>query len=250
MYVYGGSVYSADGTQFTVFDDFWALSTNNSWTKLPSGPSARSGATLWSAGTKLYLFGGIDQTFTTLNDLWSYDLTANKWDEVLANGKAGNPPSRHVAQSGHVASDNRLVLYGGEGDPSLGFPVLADTWEYDLVQQHWTDVTPAAGNITPERNYAAGGVLGGGLYLQGGDIPGGSAGCGAPFPQNPTNELWRFDLTSRAWQQVKPTGVQPVRLKRQASATVGGKLYVVSGWDFQCPGQGQVWNTTTYSYAP
>ncbi|WP_163509708.1 Kelch repeat-containing protein [Fodinicola acaciae] len=252
FYVFGGSTYNDQGGDFHAFDDLWSLS-GRVWTKLASGPVGRSGATMWSAGGKLYVFGGIGADFATRNDLWSYDIATNKWQEVLPNGAAGNPPTRHAAQAGPVAVNNQLTFYGGEGDPAQGFPVLADTWQFDVLRQRWTEVTPAVGDITPARNYGAAGVLGGGLYLQGGDVPGGSAGCGAPFPQNPTNELWRFDLTSRTWDQLKPAGEPMPRIKRHAAGVINGRLYLVSGWDFSCPGgtgPGQVWNKNTYVFTP
>ena len=80
--------------------------------------------------------------------------------------------------------------------------------------------TPAVGNISPPRNYGASAVVGTSMYLQGGDVPGGVGGCGAPFEQNPVAELWRFDLISRVWRQITPAGDPLVRLKRHAAATV------------------------------
>jgi len=44
-------------------------------------------------------------------------------------------------------------------------------------------------NIEPPRNYGAAAVVGTALYLHGGDVPGGQAGCGPPLPQNPTDQL-------------------------------------------------------------
>jgi N-acetylneuraminic acid mutarotase len=252
FYVFGGSTYNDQGGDFVAFDDLWSLS-GRSWTKLASGPAGRSGATMWAAGGRLYLFGGIGADFVTRNDLWAYDVATNKWQELLPNGTAGNPPSRHVAQAAPVVAHNQLTFYGGEGDPAQGFPVLADTWQYDIALKQWKNVTPATGNLNPARNYAAAGVLGGGLYLQGGDIPGGDAGCGAPFPQNPTDELWRFDLTSKTWKRLKPAGEPLPRIKRHAAGVVGGRLYLVGGWDFDCAGgsgPGQVWNKKTYVFTP
>jgi N-acetylneuraminic acid mutarotase len=252
FYVFGGSTYNDQGGDYTAFDDLWSLS-GRVWTKLAAGPAARSGAAMWSTERKLYVFGGIGANFETRNDLWSYDIATDKWEELQPNGAVGNPPPRHVAQTGSVGVGNQLTLYGGEGDPAQGFPVLTDTWQYDVAQNSWLNVTPAIGDITPPRNYGAASVIGGGLYLQGGDIPGGSAGCGAPFPQNPTNEVWRFDLAGKSWQQLKPEGEPVPRLKRHAAGVVGSRIYVVSGWDFQCAngtGPGQVWNKNTYVLTP
>jgi hypothetical protein len=207
---------------------------------------------MWTVGDRLYVFGGIDATFTTLNELWTYDLRAARWQQITPGGSA--PPPRHVAQAGAQARLGRLTLYGGEQvDPAVGFVTLADTWEFDLVRQSWREVTPAVFTIEPPRNYGAAAVVGLALYLQGGDLSGGVGGCGAPFPQNPTEQLWRFDLVDRTWHQVRPGGDPLVRLKRHAAASVDGRVYVVSGWDFRCDsgaGPGQIWNLDTYVVMP
>jgi len=253
MFVFGGGQF--DDTSLTPFDDLWSYApATNRWSRLDSrtpGPSGRSGPSMWIVDTKIYVFGGIDATFATLDDLWVYDVRDGAWIELSPGGV--RPQTRHVAMTGDTPVLGRLTLYGGEGDPSLGFPQLPDTWEFDLVRQRWREVTPATGNIAPERNYGAAAVLGTRLYVQGGDVPGGSAGCGAPFPQNPTAELWRFDLLGRAWHRLDPAGDPLVRLKRHAAATVDGRMYAVSGWDFVCVddvGPGQVWNLDVYSFTP
>jgi hypothetical protein len=95
-------------------------------------------------------------------------------------------------------------------------------------------------------------VIGTRFYLHGGDLPGGEAGCGAPFDQNPTADLWSFDLVAHTWRQHLPAGT-PARLKRHAAAVAGGQLYITSGWDFQCDGgvgPGQIWNQETYVFRP
>jgi N-acetylneuraminic acid mutarotase len=256
IFVFGGSTFAPSGADFQPFDDLWAYSVAaNRWTRLASsspGPSARSGATMWVVADRLYVFGGIDATFTVHNDVWVYDLRRSAWSQLPVTGAL--PTARHVAQAGAVASFGRLTIYGGESiDPNVGFVLLGDTWEFDLVRQRWHEVTPDQANISPARNHGAAAIVGRALYLQGGDISGGEAGCGAPFPQNPTDELWRFDLGRRAWQRLDPGGDPLVRLKRHAAATVNGQILVVSGWDFRCPGgvgPGQVWNLDTFAYTP
>ena len=200
IFMFGGSTFDIPGTQFHPFDDLWAYSAaTNRWSRLTSvgaAPSARSGSTMWAVGDRLYLFGGIDATFTTLAELWSYDLRRSTWTLLTPAGMA--PPGRHVAQAGTVARFGQLTLYGG-------------------------------------------------------DVSGGTGGCGAPFPQNPTAELWRFDLIGHTWQQLSPRGDPLVQLKRHAAAAVDGRMYVVSGWDFRCDGgagPGQIWNLDVYSLSP
>jgi N-acetylneuraminic acid mutarotase len=260
MFVFGGSTFNVAGTEFQPFGDLSVFSVaTGAWTTLsvPDSstrphPGARSGANLWSVGDRLYLFGGIDATFATHNDLWTYDLRHGGWSLVPVVGPP--PPPRHVAQAGTVARFNRLTIYGGEGiDPAAGFTVFGDTWQFDLVQRRWFDATPRVGNIAPPRNYGAAAVVGPAMYLHGGDVPGGVGGCGAPFEQNPVAELWRFDLAYKVWRRLNPAGVPLARLKRHAAATVSGRMYIVSGWDFRCDdgvGPGQIWNLDVYAFSP
>ncbi|WP_437597784.1 hypothetical protein WMF28_34345 [Sorangium sp. So ce590] len=93
-------------------------------------------------------------------------------------------------------------------------------------------------------------MIGSNLYLQGGD---GSSGCGAPFEQNPIEELWRYSPNNRKWTQLSPGGDPLVKLKRHVAAEVNGTMYVFSGWGFACDGDvgpGQLWNRDVYSFDP
>jgi hypothetical protein len=260
LFVFGGSTFNVAGTEFDPFGDLSVyMVATNTWTTLSAPdtstgphPGARSGANLWAVGDRLYLFGGIDATFATHDDLWAYDLRSGGWSPVAVRGPT--PPARHVAQAGTVARAGRLTIYGGEAvDPAAGFTVLDDTWQFDLASRHWANVTPTVGTIAPPRDYGAAAVVGTAMYLQGGDVPGGVDGCGAPFEQNPVADLWRFDLVNHVWRQVIPAGDPLVRLKRHTAATVLGRVYLVSGWDFRCDdgvGPGQIWNLDVYTLSP
>ncbi|MFB9961064.1 Kelch repeat-containing protein [Sinosporangium siamense] len=254
--IFGGSRYNPAGTELEVFNDLWSFDTvYRRWREIRpanAGPSGRSGATVWVGGGRLYVFGGVDATFTALNDLWAYDFGRNSWALLSTNSAAGAPPPRHIASSGTKPVNGKLVIYGGEGVSGGSFSMLADTWEFDLLRKTWKEITPATGNLEPPHNYTASGVIGNRFYLHGGDIPGGQAGCGAPFDQNPTDDIWSFDLNAHTWRRHQPQA-QPARLKRHSGTVVSGRMYINSGWDFQCAdgvGPGQVWNLDTYVFTP
>lgn len=260
LYVFGGAWYGPLFVGFEAFGDLWSYSpADNAWTLLSAegeGPSGRSRPNMWIVGETLYVFGGIDATFETLNDLWAFDLDTGEWTEVVPNGAEGSPPTRHEAHAGETAHNGRLTVYGGEIVEFLEgefFSLLPDTWEYDLASGTWTDVTPPEEHdLVPERNYGADGIIGNGLYVYGGDIPGGSSGCGAPFDQNVTDDLWRFDLDDRVWVELDPHG-RTVPLKRTNAAVVDSALYIFSGFDFRCEhelDEGQIWNRDVYRYRP
>lgn len=256
LLMYGGATFGDFFSDFVALDDFWSFDPARwSWTQLPTmgGPGGRSGATLWLYDGKLHLFGGIDSYFQTHNDLWTYDLATEQWQVLIADGESASPPARHEALSGAELRDGVLTLYGGETvTEDFSFVTLDDTWQYDVALGTWQDVTPeAASNISPPRNLGAAALVGDALYVHGGDVPGGEL-CGAVFAQNPTEELWRFDLDSQEWRQLSPNGAPLARLKRSRGAMVRGEMYILGGYDFTCAdGVGtQAWNTNVYRYRP
>jgi hypothetical protein len=258
MLVFGGALFGPFFSDFSAYGDLWAYDVDdNAWTELhPTnpGPPARSRPSAWIVDDKLYIFGGVTSFFQVRNDLWVYDLGTNTWTELLPQGAPGSPPPRHEAATGSPVKGGRIVLYGGESiDASFQFTVLGDTWEYAPSSGVWTDVTPGPeDNVAPPRNYGTAVTLGGRLYLQGGDTPGGPD-CGIPFPQSPTDQLWRFDLRDRVWEQQFPRGAPLVRLKRTNSARVAGAMYVFAGFDFVCEDQvtpHQIWNHDVYRFTP
>lgn len=259
MLVFGGASYGPMFVGFVAYDDLWAYDVGERrWSELIAeneGPSGRSRPNAWMVGDRLFVFGGVTATFETLDDLWSYDLTTNTWTELVPSGSDGSPQARHEALAGTIGYDGKLTIYGGELVDLLGggFEMANDTWQYDLSTAAWTEVTPAEGNIDPPRNYGSAAVIDGFLYMHGGDTPGGTSGCGAPFAQNPSEELWRFDLVRHTWSQVHPHGDALVPLKRTNAATVGPRMYIFSGFDFRCEDEtdeGQVWNLDVFAYDP
>ena len=259
VYVYGGAHYGPMFANFVAYDDLWAYARDaNAWTQLQAtnaGPSGRSRPNIWLIDETLYVFGGVTSTFETLNDLWAYDLPTNTWT-LLHNGDEDAPPTRHEAQAGTYAHGGALTVYGGEQVDLAGgafFSTLADTWELDLASGSWRDVTPPPpDDLQPPRNYGSTAIIGDSLYVHGGDVPGGSSGCGAPFPQNPNDEVWRRDLVANRWSKVSLSGT-PVRLKRTNAAAVARTMYIFSGYDWKCDGPtdpGQVWSREVYAFRP
>lgn len=250
--VFGGAFYSSPFyADFSVYDDLWAYDVKrNAWTQIianNAGPSARSRPTAWMVGNQLYLFGGINAFFGTMNDLWVYSLDSNTWSELIPDGAAGSPPSRHEAMSGTRVQNGKLLIYGGETvDETFSFVTLNDTWAYSLADNTWENLTPADPfNVDPPRNLAGAGVLGGNLYVQGGDMPGGESG-GSGFAQNVSNDLWKFE--GGTWLEVTCMGDEGPRLKRHRGVEVGDRLFLFSGYDFV--DQAEVWNQSVYSFRP
>ena len=255
IFVFGGGVNTDPFySDFSVYDDLWAYDTRaNRWSQIQpvnAGPSGRSRPAVWMVGNRLYVFGGINGFFSTLNDLWVFNVQSRQWTELIPDGAVGSPPPRHEAAYGTGAQGGRLILYGGETLGQFGFETLADTWEYNIGRNRWENVTPAPEfNVDPPRNLVAAGVLKGDLYIHGGDLPGGDPCCGSPFPQNVTNEFWRFDGKRGIWEEISASAGAAPALKRHRAVEVGKDLFLFSGFDFTDP-EGQAWNLSVYSFRP
>lgn len=160
------------------FDDTWALDlATNVWRNLsPSGtrPLKRClhHAVLDEAADRMYLYGGCASGFgpCPLGDLWSFDLTQNRWTEITADPR---PAPRERYGLTFDTLRNRLVLYGGSGSGKLN-----DVWEFDPRAAAWRKASPAGslpdGRSQHEATYASN--LGLSLFF----------GGAAPAP---TNEL-------------------------------------------------------------
>lgn len=257
LVMYGGATFGDFFSDFMALDDLWTFDAGDDvWSLVHpegDGPGGRSGATLWIDEGRLYLFGGIDSSYRTYNDVWAFDFTSNVWSLVSADGRVDAPPPRHEAYSGGIVRDGEVTLYGGESvTEDFNFVTLPDTWQYDVATNTWTEVTPAPQyDISPPRNLGAAAFVDGSLFIHGGDVPGGEL-CGAVFAQNPTDELWRFDLNAERWERQTPRGAPVARLKRSRGAAIGGVMYILGGYDFTCTdGVGvQAWNADVFAYDP
>jgi hypothetical protein len=254
--VFGGGQFASD-LSVTSYGDLWLFAAREQrWTRLAddtSGPGKRFDPKLWSRGNKIYAFGGLTETYEVANDLWSFDLRTRRWTLLTANAAVGSPPARGVARGPDLAYQGKLYFYGGEGGPDTDYKIFEDTWAFDTEAGVWQELTPAAPNqLDPARNHNSVARIQGALYAYGGDISGGPQSCGAPFPQNPVAELWRFDLRRARWEKLtNPAGQAPPPLKRHESAVVGSTMYLLSGYDFAAVGGGeacQVWNLAVYAY--
>jgi len=179
-YVFGGFGRGATGGS-GLLNDLWKFDADsNEWTWLSGGdtpnalgdygeigvsnqsnqPGGRSGALMWVAEGKLWLFGGTGRAGGSavgeLNDLWSYDLAANEWtwetgsSQVNGNGQHGvrgvasvsNVPGARTEAVGWKDGDGNLWVFGGRGRGATGSTagLLNDLWRFDRSLGHWLHV--------------------------------------------------------------------------------------------------------------
>jgi N-acetylneuraminic acid mutarotase len=132
-YLFGGR----DGGQ--AFDDLWRFDlASDTWQKLaPRGPrpAARFGHNaVWTTDVGLVVFAG-QRGADFFGDLWAYDPTTERWDELPANGAA---PKARYGSCMINGPDGRLWI-------SHGFTFAGrfdDTRAYDLATQRWSSIAP------------------------------------------------------------------------------------------------------------
>ncbi|KPL72033.1 hypothetical protein ADN00_16235 [Ornatilinea apprima] len=131
-------------------------------------------------------------------------------------------PAERSGMAG-VVFENRFYLLGGEGKQGLTAP----TWEYTPETQTWASL---ADKPTPVR-YAPAAVLGGQIYLAGGELADGK----------PVNHLESYNPREDRWESHAPL---PENRSQAALAAFEGKLYLFGGWN------GMAFSADVYRYDP
>jgi len=249
MWIYGGSQYPPALFPVTVYGDLWQYClTDNEWVELTprnQGPGARTGSSLVMHGNLIYLFGGLDASFQGHNDIWSYNIRTNKWALISpANMTAPQPIGQHLA----VFQMYQGNLYAGYGERGLenGFGFATGLWRFNLATASWTLLAPMP-DLSPTRNYLANVIFNGHIIGLGGDTPSSDPPCcGAPFPQNPTNQTCVYSIHDNSWSIVNSPLPGVLNLKRHRLVLVGDEMYGIGGWSWT-RFVGQTWNPNVYT---
>ena len=154
--------------------DVWVYSTDtNTWaeeTGTTGGPpSDRVFHGLAFAGGLVYMYGGLTGAGAS-DELWSYDVDSNTWDDETPVGL--KPAARFDTSVAPTLDGSGLIMYGGNYGP-LGsdFDPQRDLWHFDIVLGTWTLVT--ASDATDARARAGHSLTthGHSFYLFGGTDP-------------------------------------------------------------------------------
>jgi N-acetylneuraminic acid mutarotase len=253
LYICGGASYGAYFSNIKIYDDCQVLDLDtNTWSTLPpSGTTYGAEIEIALVGDNLYMFGGSNAYFSSSNAFYRFNIPTQTWTVLRANGAANTPPPR--SSFFMKGFGDKLVITQGEALNAQGtFDSLTDTWVYDIQTNVFTNVTRPHANQNPPgiSNTQSAAVIDGNLLIFGGDIPGGEAGCGAPFDQNPVDTTWSLDLDNYQWTLLH-TENTPQPLKRVGGDGLRhGPLIIYGGWDFNCPPpgteNGQYWPNKFY----
>ena len=199
------SIYDPDGHRMVTwsgqgqgafFNDVWAFDLDtNTWSPFtPAGgpPQVRYGVGYtWDPLAKeLVTFAG----FTSLgrfDDVWRFKPSAATWTDV---SPGTGPLARCLHAACYDAQKHRMIMYAGQNNSGP----LDDIWALDLNSNTWTDLTPA---VKPSARYFSPVVYDTAhnrLTMFGGQ---GLIGF--------NSEVWAFDLWTKQWTQLSPSGVAP-----------------------------------------
>ena len=88
----------------------------------------------------MLVFGGYGgpQVGRYLADLWAFDPSSGRWEQLAATGPRPSPRAWHRAVWDSVRG--RLMVIGGYAG---GIDYFGDVWEYDPQSDRWTELESA-----------------------------------------------------------------------------------------------------------
>ena len=126
--------------------------------------------------------------------LFISEVTGQTWTKLVAATSAA-PSPRYNASGVYDEAGNNLVIFGGRNSGGN----LNEIWSFNLDTLAWTNITPSDTN-QPAKRFAHNAVydpLSRRMFIW--------SGQGAGF----YNDVWAFDLASRTWQKMMPSGTLP-----------------------------------------
>jgi N-acetylneuraminic acid mutarotase len=167
--------------------------------------SERASSCVATLGGKIYLFGGA-RLGGSVSESSVYDVASDTWQALPSL-----PEAREHCVAGAI--DDRLYVAAGRSGGIGGFQ--PNTWAFDPIALTYTARAP----IPTPRGGAAGAVLGGKLYVLGGE--------GNPDdPSGVFDDIEAYDPVSDRWETLPPMLAPRHGL---AAAALDGSIYLPGG---------------------
>lgn len=223
--------------------DIWIYDIQKSlWSEIMGGvsnkgPLPRVGFSACLLGSKVYLFGGMEQDnqqALIYNDLWSFDLISRQWIMLIEEA----PVSERMGHISVAVGTDALIVHGGE---CLG-NVFSDTWLYSATTDTWQIINknalPNQTNIPPARSSHSACFQreSKSVVLFGGMVP--TKVSSAELSH--MNDMWVLDVSagvadvkSWAWRRVEAAATTTTTTTKAAAAaaSMGMDMEVVSEAD-------------------
>jgi len=224
LYIFGGETDDnnpKDPYQVSRYlNDLWAFkpssggsAASGDWTLLSEddGPSARVSSSMVCSAGALTLFGGTQQGFESLGDVWSFNITRKQWTLLQADSAAAGGPgllAAHTATLTDLDQDSMVVF--GVRHPMTG---TSDAlWIFSLSSQTWTQKTQYFAPSPRDGHTAV--ALPGTAALR---IWSGVS----------ENTVWEYDIPSNWWT---PQGFAPPFSNGRMGAHFEGRLWSFGGF--------------------
>lgn len=172
-------------------------------------PEARTSATAFSIGGKVYVIGGRSDGNILPNTMQCYDPTSDQWTTI-------NTPLE-----GRVHM--QAVVVGEDAYLGLGFAGRVFTSTDSHYYHDWWRWTPATGQWQQLRNfptdYTTGGIAAaadGSIYIV------------EPFGPGYTLAIYRYEITTDTWTETRPK--TDIARQAQAGCLYRGQLYFGTGF--------------------
>jgi 7 transmembrane sweet-taste receptor of 3 GCPR/IPT/TIG domain len=217
--VFGGASYGFDGevenNDFWVFQDGEWIEEDSSNCSLSSSvrPCCRRQHSSVRVGSFLYIFGGLCGSNVD-SDMWRIALDpklhqgSSKYDKM--NSVGAPAVYGHSSVTDEI---NNVWIIGGVTNNNAIYrsnSVYKYSISHDLWSREWPATVPPAPagctgstdpNVPPCTSQAATAYYNGGIYMFGGLEM--TATVVSPLSLRPTNALYRFDVTTKAWKQIQ-----------------------------------------------
>ncbi len=103
-------------------------------------------------GMCMYVFGGMADDTSLLNDVWEYDVTTNQGTLLSPGG--GQPPARMAHTAVYDPNRRVMLVFGGDLDGTG--TTTADIWKYDISANAWVQIRGAGEGQQPHPEPMAG----------------------------------------------------------------------------------------------
>ena len=180
-----------------------------------NGPSRRElHSAIWD-GDRMIIFGGRSGN-TTHDDMWAYDPTGDKWEEL---DSAEAPSSRYYHQA--LWTGSKMIIWGGYENNNGSKNWLHNGGIWDAATGKWTLIgAPYSGAASNRFDWINSQTL-----TRAGDqliIWGGTKSNGAPLGAV-------YDLNNGSWSTAITSGNAPRRLGGHSAVWTGDRLIVWGG---------------------
>ncbi|NJD01985.1 MAG: hypothetical protein FIA99_05175 [Ruminiclostridium sp.] len=166
----------------------------------------------------------IDSIFNkTLDYRNFFQLGNNAFASGTWTQKASGPASM-LERRDHsaVIINNKMYIFGGKSS-SAYFP-LAENWEYDIINNSWTQKSPPSDGRGKSEHSAV--VINNKMYVFGGDDAGLS------------NYTWEYNPSNNTWTR-KANG--PAERAGHSAVVINNKMYIFGGYDSSYNKRNDTW---------